>query len=148
NYAVYNQKGEISFYIDPKEKDSAVCGTTPQVLLGLGCEVEEIKVDSVLLSNYITGPIDILKLDVEASEGIILKEICEKLDLVKALILDFNYSPNFLNNKNDISEILAILGKKGFKYSMSSSLRKELLWDSKGKPFDLLIYAYKSALKN
>lgn len=144
NQAVCEKGSTISFYVDPTEQDSAVSGITPQVLVELGCKMKEIKIEAVQLSKYILDTVDILKLDVEASEGIILEEIYNKLDLVKTLILDFNYSPRFINERNKLSKILEMLDKKGFKYAVTGSIRKELLWNSRSKPFDLIIYAYKN----
>lgn len=143
NYALSNKKGTINLYIDSMIEDSCICGTTPHFLLERGKNIKEIIVKSVQLSEYITQSVDILKIDVEGAEGIILEEICEKLDMVKTLIIEFHYSPNFSNEKNDLIDILSILKSRGFKYSISSSIRRELLWDSTGKSFDLYIYAYK-----
>lgn len=61
------------------------------------------EVETVKLSNYIDGQVDVLKLDIEGSEGAVLKELhdADKLHLIKECIMEYHYHPTATTNQLD-----------------------------------------------
>src|SRR4029453_17332350 len=51
---------------------------------------EWIPVNTVPLADYITGPVDYLKLDIEGSETEVMKSIEQHLHLIRAIGLEFH----------------------------------------------------------
>jgi hypothetical protein len=71
-------------------------------------------VASKRLSSYITKHVDLLNLDIEGSEGVVLKEIEDKLFLINEIYLE--YHGNSGNKKNKLNDILALLKRNKFQY--------------------------------
>jgi FkbM family methyltransferase len=72
-----------------------------------------IDANIVKLSDYIDGPIDLLKMNIEGMEGEVFEEIEHQLPLIKEIIFEyhaFHHLPQHLGN------ILNILDRKGFRY--------------------------------
>ncbi|MEP7167503.1 MAG: FkbM family methyltransferase [Candidatus Woesebacteria bacterium] len=53
-------------------------------------KLEAIDVETIRLSEIITEPVDLLKLDIEGMETVVIEEAQSKLSLVKNLILEFH----------------------------------------------------------
>ncbi len=69
-------------------------------------EAEESRiVESVQLSNYIGGPVDYLKLDVEGAEEHVIPEIQDKLPLVKEIYIEYHET----RGRSFLEKILTIL---------------------------------------
>lgn len=79
------------------------------------------KVKLIKLSNFIKKPVDLLKLDVEGSEGLIFRDLASsgKLREIKNII--FEYHQNVKNKDNNLIEILTTLESNGFEYVLFSS---------------------------
>ncbi|MBD3273232.1 FkbM family methyltransferase [Candidatus Dependentiae bacterium] len=73
-------------------------------------------VKTTLLSEYISKPVDFLKLDVEGFEYVILKELDDqnKLDFVEKIIMEYHH----FTNQNRLSKLLEILERNNFKYQI------------------------------
>jgi FkbM family methyltransferase len=69
---------------------------------------KKIKVRTVKLSTYVAKPVDLLKLDIEGSEQIVLREIEEKLPLIKRINMEFHSTPSSrdINNFTIVEELL------------------------------------------
>jgi len=78
-----------------------------------------IEVDTVLLSNFITGPVDFLKLDIEGVEEEVLREAASSLPFVKQLFCEVHLDP--VTPANRLPNILGILAEVGLDVHISRS---------------------------
>lgn len=95
-------------------RGAAACGNTLTIGVGLQAEKssgEKYEVPTVRLSPFIPEVVDILKLDIEGSEGGVLREI-EKagaLTRIRAVVMEYHEMPH--SKENQLSEIISILEK-------------------------------------
>ena len=67
---------------------------------------------TVKVSTFITGPVDLLKMDIEGAEVDVLQEAEAKLPQVKEIMMEFHNNPS--NPANSFTTALAILQRQGF----------------------------------
>jgi FkbM family methyltransferase len=69
----------------------------------------------VKLSRYVHEPIDLLKLDIEGSEGVVISELAQanKLQHVREIIFEYHY--NTLNTENNFVDIVRTLEQHKYK---------------------------------
>lgn len=114
NKAVSNKKGYCSFW-DPSHGQGD--GRASILVSSPDCT----KVETVLLSDYITKPVDLLKIDIEGSEHNVLQDLVAsgKIDMIKQLILEYHHHiPN--NTINRLGNFLSILEHHNFGYQIRS----------------------------
>jgi len=77
-------------------------------------EFTPVDVPAAKLSTYITGPIDLMKMDIEGGEGIVLGELVEsgKLKLIREMVFEYHYNPS--NEQNKLSYIVNVLEENDF----------------------------------
>ena len=80
--------------------DSRAPGGTPEVA-------------TVRLSDYLTEPVDLLKMNIEGAECEVLYEADERLHLVRKLVVEYHGFPEL---RQSLHEILALLDRLGFRY--------------------------------
>jgi FkbM family methyltransferase len=87
NAAVGESAGQIEFFSDPDSPG----GVSMSAYAG-GRLTAMTTVECVRLSDYIDGPVTLLKLDVEGAETGVLRELREhsKLDLIRELLVEFH----------------------------------------------------------
>jgi FkbM family methyltransferase len=78
-----------------------------------GQPVRRVETVGVTLSSLLTGPVDLLKLDIEGVETQVLAEAAPRLDRVRRLVLEFHGSA--ANRANRLEEVLAVLERAGFR---------------------------------
>ncbi len=113
NKAVYNSTKPLSFSLEST----------------LGSKVEDkssnnvISVESVLLSDYINKPVDLLKMDIEGAETAVIQDLSKnkKLHLIKNIAMEFHYDDS---NKNSLAQILTTLENAGFSYQVNKGSKK------------------------
>ena len=71
------------------------------------------QIQVVKLSDYITEPVDYLKLNIEGAEMEVLEEIEPKLHLINELCLEYHAFPEIGQR---LHQILALLDRNGFRY--------------------------------
>ena len=76
-----------------------------------------VKVQTDCLSRYLYRKVDLLKIDIEGAELTVLIEIANKLDLVENIFIEYH---SFVNQAQDLSEIISILDKAGFRLNINS----------------------------
>ena len=76
-------------------------------------EKGSIEVDIVRLSDYIRGPVDLLKMNIEGMEGEVFEEIEPKLSMVREIIFEYHA---FHDLPQNLGKILNILDRNGFRY--------------------------------
>lgn len=128
-----NQNGEISFFVSPGFSPlSSMFGSRAK-------DAQEIKVRLVKLSDYLTGPVDLFKLDVEGAEWGIFEDLIAsgKLALIQRMIIEYHHRIG--GAKPELSRFLKLIEDAGFTYDIEafiSPLRK-----FSGAFQDVMIYA-------
>lgn len=76
----------------------------------------KVKVKSVILSKYLNGSVDLLKLNIEGLENLVMKEIENKLKNVNEILL--HYHGESSNTDNNLKEIFRILDRNSYTYTI------------------------------
>jgi FkbM family methyltransferase len=86
--AVGMQEGKASFFVDPNISGGTMNSLVPGRLGGVTTE----DVDVVRLSNYITGPVDLLKIDIEGGEQAVLNDLLSTnaISNVRQLVMEYH----------------------------------------------------------
>lgn len=114
NKAVSDKKGVANFW-DP----SMGKGDGRASILVDGQSQHMTTVESVVLSDYITKPVDLLKMDIEGSEFIVFQELAAsgKLPLIKEIVLEYHH--HIPNSEIDrMGKFLALLEDHNFGYQI------------------------------
>lgn len=104
-----------------------------------------VDVKTELLSSYINeDEVDFLKLDIEGAEYDVIKELGDKLKLIKRLFCEFHMDDE--KSASNFQKLLGILSKAGFVYSFAEApwaAARNYKKPSKftGKPISISIYA-------
>ena len=117
NLAVSDKCGEIDFFGQVSVDQPDARGNSIYRAWGEQRAINNhIKVMSDRLSNYITEPVDYLKLDVEGAEQAVLAELerSGKLQWVRELVMEVHVAEQ-IAHVNDLSAIINILERNGFK---------------------------------
>jgi len=137
--ALFNKKGKIKLYNVQSSLGSRIFDKNHPA------QDYEI-VDSVLLSEYINKPVDLIKMDIEGAETAVITDLDEnkKLDFVQKIILEYHYYPgqNTYTSQNSLIKILQILEKNKFAYQIHNDTIKLPFKENKDEKY-LLIFAYK-----
>ncbi len=139
NAAVYDKKGELSFFTE-KNKDGSLSSSVTKRITEFNREIKETIVPSVKLSGYINKEVDFLKVDIEGAEAVVLTEAKTKLKLVNEIFIE--YHNNKINPKNRLNIITNILEQTGFNYFIWGKMPPPF-YQWKNKPYNLIIYAYR-----
>ena len=100
---VGKEKTKRPFYPDGADGGSLLARRQNQV----------IEVNLVRLSDYFTGEVDLLKMNIEGMEGDVFEEIEPQLSRVKEIIFEYHA---FANLPQRLGEILTRLDRNGFRY--------------------------------
>ena len=108
-----------------------------------------VKVPAVCLSNYLSQPVDFLKLDIEGAETEVIKECADYLHQVKNLFVEYH---SFWEQPQTVNEILSILKDADFRVSIRSQFasRQPFVKQSLqlGMDLQLNIFAYRTPETN
>ena len=77
-------------------------------------KINEMTVESKALSPFIDKKVDLLKLDIEGSEGSVFKDLKDRFNLIQNCILEYHYQ--FENPENALSDILEVLEENRHAY--------------------------------
>src|ERR1700730_3349193 len=135
NCALWSDDGEIEFFVDRTTPGSLLMSTDSSRLEG-----EAIKVPGRRLSDFVSGPIDFLKLDVEGAEHRVLCDLLSsgKSQFVKQMVIEYHH--HIGNERSCLADFLRLLEQAGFEYQIHASLFPVT---SKGVFQDILIGAYR-----
>lgn len=98
----------ISFYPD-KADGGSIFGTKNDT---------PTQIQVTKLSQYITQPIDLLKMNIEGAEGEVFSEIAEKLPLINEIIFEYHA---FAELPQSLGNILQLLDKNNFRYLVTDA---------------------------
>lgn len=133
--ALSDRVGEITFYNDPGTAGNLCMSIDPARM-----NKHAITVRSGKLSDYITGPVDYLKIDVEGAEDAVMQDLMQsgKLRQVQKLFMEYHHHIHSTQDK--LAGMLQILENHGFGYTLGTAG----LAPPAAREFqDVLIYAYR-----
>ena len=135
NKALSDATGPIPFYYDRNEPGSLRASTKRDDLFR-----DRLEVDSVRLSDYLTRPVDFLKIDIEGAERAVIEDLARngKLSLIKQIAMEYHH--HVRDDAEALSPILRILEDAGFAYQLESRMTRPL---KDGQYQDILVYAYR-----
>jgi FkbM family methyltransferase len=136
NLAVMDQEGSIDFFMNPDRPGAQGVGHWPDAE---GVRSRKIEVKAVPLSDYVTRPVDFLKLDVEGAEELVINELAakNKLGLIKQMLIEYHL--HFVD-QGDLPGFLKNLAAAGFKWQVHTEIQTVT---KKREPAGIMIYAYK-----
>lgn len=109
--ALSDSEQEILFYTTFNEKEPWTWGDTINYnQWGDGYTDKKIKVKAVRLSNYITRPVEFLKIDIEGAEQKVIREIENRLHLIQDLTIEY-HGTKYNQTENRLDLIISILQK-------------------------------------
>lgn len=76
-----------------------------------------IKIETTRLRNYLTKPVDLLKIDIEGAELTVLEDSKDLLHHVQNLFVEYH---SFVNAPQQIDSLLSLLIQSGFRLQISS----------------------------
>ena len=134
NVVLAESPGEAELYFDPNHLGSLSMSVREGRIHGASQRVEAVR-----LSDYVDSPVDLLKMDIEGSEGAVLAELAEsgKLKMIKQLIVEYHH--HLQPADNSLAEFLHLLQRNGFGYRVKAH------YDAmapKDRFQDVLIHAY------
>jgi len=117
NVALWDQQGELSFYVPQHEPGSLRMSCNPSRAQG-----RQITVPGRRLSDYIEGPIDLLKLDVEGAEHRVICDLVQsgKIEWIRQMIVEYHH--NMPGQLTHLADLLRTLENCGLHYQISSSV--------------------------
>ncbi len=130
------EKGSVTFYSDGSDGGSKI---------NHGQATKKIEVPAVVLSDYITKPVDFLKLDIEGAELEVLESSRENLKKVKNIFVEYHSQSN---QPQGLDNILLLLKEAGFRYYIEHvGIRSPFPYISQnsdhGMDLQLNIYGYR-----
>jgi len=104
-----------------------------------------VKVPAVCLSNYLSEPVDLLKLDIEGAETAVIKECAGCLHRVNNLFIEYH---SFWQEPQTVDDILSILKDANFRVSIHSQFASPKPFVKQplhlGMDLQLNIFAYRT----
>jgi FkbM family methyltransferase len=119
NCALSDREGEITFYKDAESSGSPLMSTCNERIIGT-----PTKVAATRLSPFVTGTIDLLKVDVEGAEHSLMTDLATtgRLALVRQIHLEYHH--HIAGNTDRLSEMLRLLEDRGFGYQLRTASEK------------------------
>jgi len=116
--ALWDKNGETDFFTDPANPSALSMSTDPSYITG-----RATKVATRRLSDFITEPIDFVKIDVEGAEHRILCDLVASgtISLVRRMVIEYHHRMG--QKKSCLAGFLEALEKSGFEYQLDVSLR-------------------------
>ena len=151
NCALHSRDGDIDFYYDAnlagsllmstcKRDDTSFTDAIQDSLSSVGMPRTCKRVKGVLLSSYITEPVDLLKMDIEGSEHVVIDELARsgKLRLIKRIVIEYHH--NMRPDEPGLAGFLGVLEQNRFGYQISANHPN--FNAGTGKFQNIIIFAY------
>lgn len=132
--ALASKEGILDFFIDESSPGSLLASMDPDRM-----SKKRIPVNAKRLSEFIAGPIDLLKMDIEGAEMDVLVELVESsaITSVKRIVLEYHHHID--RDRDNFAKLIRLLENADFGYQIESKM---------SRPFperrfqDMIIYAY------
>lgn len=121
NAAVASRRGTARFYGEFDAPDPMASAHSLSQAWGTQRSDRWILVETVPLADYLTEPVDYLKLDIEGMETEVLHSIESRLQLVRAIGLEFHGTGP--RAADDEAGVLSLLERSGFRASVARKTR-------------------------
>jgi FkbM family methyltransferase len=102
-------RGSLPFYYDKSPEQWYSTGSFNSGAWNKRQQSYQIQVMGVPLSDFLSEPVDLLKLDIEGAEGAVLRATGDKLRMIKHLLMEYHPVKG-----NSLEEIQKLLEKLGF----------------------------------
>ncbi len=137
NAAVSSRVGEVTFFSDSESPGSFTMSLVKQRIPG-----EPQRVPCVMLSSFVQGPVDLLKMDIEGAEMDVMRELVATgaLKNVKAIVMEYHHH---IGPEDRLSEMLRLLEGHSFAYDVGA-----VLPSAPGKFQDILLRAYRKEVRD
>lgn len=136
NCALWDEDRQIDFYVDAGSPGSLLMSADSSRSSG-----DAIQVPAMKLSEFIQGPVDLLKLDVEGAEDRVLSDLVSSgaIRFIKQMIIEYHHRSGAKGSR--LADFLAKLEGAGFEYQFHASL-----WPvaSRNVYQDILVGAYRN----
>ncbi len=144
NLAVAGTKGTKNFYYK-SEKDDSLTKTILKERLE-NVSVLSYPVETVVLSDYIDGPVELVKIDVEGMEGEIIDDLIrhQKLKWIHRLIIEYHHFPK--HTSVHFSDFIMKLEREGFSFIIAGEPFSGYLLHNLPPMQDVLIYATNNSI--
>lgn len=115
--ALWDENGEIDFFTDPSRPGMLHMSTDAARLNG-----QRSLVPARRLSEFVTEPVDFLKLDVEGAECRVLKDLVTsgKISLITQMVIEYHH--HLGTSKSCLAGFIKILEEAGFEYQINASM--------------------------
>jgi hypothetical protein len=115
--ALWDANGEIDFFADPSKPSALSMSTDSAYVTGY-----PTKVTARRLSDFISEPIDFLKIDIEGAEHRVLGDLITsgKISLVRRMVIEYHHRMG--KKKSCLAGFLEALESSGFDYQLDVSL--------------------------
>ncbi len=136
-------KSTATFYTDAHDLASQ-SGSTTGHLATKNYDLTSFPVMIEPLSTYITGPVDILKLDVEGAEGEVLAELetSNTLRHIKQIFIEYHFDG--VHTKYPLGHMLSVLENAGFTYALNSQIELPYTIPTEAVCFSYKIVAWRN----
>jgi FkbM family methyltransferase len=116
NLMLSNIEGEHHFYIAADVAGSLRMSGTPDRI----SNHREIQVKAAKLSDYVDGPVDLLKMDIEGAEFDVMSELKSsgKISQIQRMVIEYHHKID--GKPSCLAKFLALLEDAGFEYQISA----------------------------
>jgi FkbM family methyltransferase len=138
NVLLSDHVGAVKFFLPEGTPGSLMMSAFSSRLVP---EASEISVNSARLSEYIDGPIDLLKLDVEGSEFVVMNDLIAsgKISQIEQMMIEYHHLMG--NEHSRFGGFLRQLEDAGFEYQIDGSFDRTA---ANGQFQGFLIKAYRA----
>jgi FkbM family methyltransferase len=115
--ALWDDNGEIDFFFDADRPSELSMSTDGAYFTG-----QRVKVPARRLSEFISEPVDFLKMDIEGAEHRVLADLVSsgKISFVRRMTVEYHHRIG--DKKSDMADFLKALEQAGFEYQIDASL--------------------------
>jgi FkbM family methyltransferase len=101
--------GSLRFYADGKHSSTTLAGAPQHE----GHDWPSYEVRTVPLADYLDGPVDFMKMNIEGAEWPVLQAAAGRLRQIREMVIEYHHLPGLSRTLHDI---LALLHENGFEY--------------------------------
>lgn len=134
NKAVWSAETELDFYAE---------GSWGGRITRPGDEGNIVTVKTARLKDYLTSPVDFLKIDVEGAETDIVRDCADDLASVEHVFIEYH---SHCRERQTLQELLSILQAAGFRYHIKEASKRETPFINKtaeGMDLQLDVFAFR-----